>query len=362
MMFRKLISNLPFNPSLLSTVSFYAKRLKQEESIRRIGFGFMALAMFVQMFAVIAPPQKSFALSNDYIVNGLNSRDDLLRAWDGQTSDKYVAEIYSKFGLTRDDIAALPLFPNATVTSTKADYWTIGRKSLSAVSKAGQIKQQYKNSEIPINTGSTTVYVRNLKAWDIVNSVNYYKAFQGTKNGKTFWILKDCGNFTTVDVPPVIPEPTPEKTPEPQPQPQPEPEPKPLPKPAIELRKTIEGGPRTLKPGDTFSFHFEYRGTIENSQPVTNAEITDTLDLEHFDIVSFNGNPMDTATLRSLGILKDNVLRLGISNITYSTSFTAAPSLGVKLKDSLPSGTKVCNAASVSSNAIPTTTSGGNDL
>ena len=84
-MFKKLISNLPFNPSLLGQVSFYAKRLKAEESIRRMGFGFMALAMFIQMFAVFAPPQKSLASSNDHIISGLNSRDDILRAWDGQT-------------------------------------------------------------------------------------------------------------------------------------------------------------------------------------------------------------------------------------------------------------------------------------
>ena len=52
-MFKKLISNLPFNPSLIGQVSFYAKRLRKEESIRRAGFGFMALAMFIQLFAVI---------------------------------------------------------------------------------------------------------------------------------------------------------------------------------------------------------------------------------------------------------------------------------------------------------------------
>lgn len=359
-MFRKLVSNLPFNPSLLGNVSFYARRLKQEESIRRMSFGFMALAMFVQIFAVVAPPQKSLAYSNDYIVNGLNSRDDLLRAWDGQTGDAHVAEIYQKFGLTRDDIAALPLFPNVTLASNKANYWTIGRQSLSAVSKAGKIKQEYKNSEIPINTGSTTVYVRNLKAWDIVNSVNYYKAFEGTKNGKNFWILQNCGNFTTIDVPTIIPEPTP--TPIPTPTPTPTPTPEPLPKPAVELRKTIEGGPRILKPGDSYSFRFEYRNTVENSLPVSGADIIDTLDLEHFDIVSFNDKPMDADTLRSLGMLSGNVLRIGITNITYSPNYSTAATLGVKLKTPLKSGMVICNAASLTGNTIPTSTSGGENL
>ncbi|MDQ3123437.1 MAG: hypothetical protein M3Q14_02020, partial [bacterium] len=171
-MFRKLVSNLPFNPSLLDSVAFYGKRIHAEESMRRLGFGFVALAMLVQMFAVIVPPEKSLAYSNDYIINGLNSRDDILRAWDGKTSDQNVAAIYGRFGLTRDDILALPLKPNVSLRSDSADYWTIGRTSLSAVSKADQIKDIYKDSEIPVTAGPATVYLRQLRAWDIVNSYN----------------------------------------------------------------------------------------------------------------------------------------------------------------------------------------------
>src|SRR5690606_18380925 len=110
-MFKKIVKNLPFNPSLLGELSFYAKRMKQEESLRRLGFLFVALAMFIQMFAVMAPPEKSLAYSSDYIINGLRTRDDILRAWDGKTSDKNVADIYKKFGLTREDIVNLPYQP-----------------------------------------------------------------------------------------------------------------------------------------------------------------------------------------------------------------------------------------------------------
>ena len=35
-MFKKLLSNLPYNPSLIGQVSFYAKRLHAEEKIRRL--------------------------------------------------------------------------------------------------------------------------------------------------------------------------------------------------------------------------------------------------------------------------------------------------------------------------------------
>lgn len=325
-MFRKLISNLPFNPSLLNQVAFYAQRVKQEESLRRIGFVFIALTLIVQSFAVIAPPEKSLAYSNDYIVNGLRTRDDILRAWDGQTTDKNVAAIYGRFGLTRDDIAALPLQPNSTVRSTDANYWTIGRTSLSAVSKAPQIKQVYKDSEVPVNYGAGNVYLRQLKAWDIRYSSNSYKAFQGTKNGKPFWILVDCGNFTQVGQPP-------------------------LNQPALQFRKTIDGGARSLKPGDNFSFRFEYRNQVAESQPAENVVLEDTLELDKFDIVSPSNLP-----------LQGNKLVYPLGTVGYSDTFRTAIVINVRLKANLDNGVRACNAATLKASNAAEVGSGGQGL
>lgn len=326
-MFKKLISNLPFNPGLLDQVVFYSKRVKQEESLRRIGFAFMALAMFIQTFAVIAPPEKSLAYSSDYIINGLRTRDDILRAWDGKTSDRDVAAIYQKFGITRSDIEKLPMYPNVTVHSNYADYWTMGRTSLSAVSKSSQIKRQYKDSEVPVNYGNGTVYLRQLRAWDIVNSFNKYRAFEGWKDGKQFWILVDCGNLTMVGKPPI------------------------LKKPAMQLRKTIVGGPRTLKPGDTFQFRLEYRNSVANSQPVENAVLTDTLETSKFDVASAGG-------MRISG----NQLTHNIGNISYSSGYKTLPLITVRLKSNLKHGTKVCNTATLRASNAPAVSSGGSGL
>jgi hypothetical protein len=328
-MFRKLVSNLPFNPSLLGTVAFYAKRMRQEESLRRLGFAFVALAMFIQVFAVVAPPEKSLAYSNDYIINGLRTRDDILRAWDGQTSDQNVAAIYSRFGLTREDIAALPLYPNATLRSDSADYWTIGRTSLSAVSKAGQIQQVYKDSEVPVIAGDSTVYLRQLRAWDIVNPYNSYKAFQGTKNGQPFWILVDCGNFTKVGM-------------------------LNLTEPALELRKTIDGGPRTLKPGDNFAFRFEYRNSVPDSQPVQNAVLNDEFDLDKFEIIR------TSPAIQLVGNGRQIALPLG--SVSYTPHFNTALIVSVRLKTNLPNGTKACNAAKLSADNAADAWSGGSTL
>src|SRR5437763_1435221 len=69
-MFNKLLSNLPFNPSLINQVSFYAKRLKHESSVRRLGFILVALTMVLQLFAVLSPAQPSLAESPNDIVRG----------------------------------------------------------------------------------------------------------------------------------------------------------------------------------------------------------------------------------------------------------------------------------------------------
>lgn len=324
-MFRRLVSNLPFNPSLLGTVAFYAKRMRTEESLRRLGLLFVVLAMVVQLFAVIAPPEKSLAYSNDYIVNGLRTRDDLLRAWDGGTADRNVAAIYSRFGLSREDIAALPYSPNVTLRSNAADYWTIGRTSLSAVSKASRIHQQYKDSEVPVNAGDTTVYLRQLKAWDIVNPVNSYRAFEGTKNGQKFWILVDCGNFTQVGKPP-------------------------LNSPSLEFRKSIDGGPRSLKPGESFNFRFEYRNAAADSQPAQDVVLHDSFDTDRFDIVS--SNPA----------ISGKNIALPLGTVTYTPYFQTALIVTARLKEGLPNGTQSCNAAKLTASNAAEVWSGGNSL
>lgn len=300
---------------------------------------FVALAMFIQMFAVMAPPEKSLAYSSDYIINGLKTRDDILRAWDGQTGDKNVADIYKKFGLTREDIVNLPYQPNQVMNSCTNDYWTIGRTSLSAVSKSGQIKQAYKNSEVPVNYGSGNVYLRQLKAWDIVNNCNTYRAFEGWKNGKQFWILVDCGNFTQVGKPSLLKDPD------------------------LDFRKTIDGGPRILKPGESFSFRFEYRNKIQNSHPVENAVIEDELDLQKFEITNYNfptqkGQPIS----KFLHGNNKSYLSLPLGNVGYSDNYRLGAVITVKLKNNLSNGTKACNAAKLVASNAKTVWSGGSKL
>jgi hypothetical protein len=62
-MFRKLVSSLPFSPALVGQLGFYARRLSKEQATRRLGLIFTTLALLVQGFAVLGPPEPTYATS-----------------------------------------------------------------------------------------------------------------------------------------------------------------------------------------------------------------------------------------------------------------------------------------------------------
>ena len=321
-MFKKLVANLPFNPSLISQVSFYSKRLHQERSVRRLSFLFIAIAMVVQIFAVVSPPEKSLASSPNHILDGIKSKEDILRAWDSPTSD--VSAIYGVFGVTRDDIVNLK--PANLFSNDGNDYWTIGRTSLTAYSS---VAQKYKDSQITIQyagqtTSSTTddkfVYERQLRAWDIKNPGGnwYYGSFKGTlkSTGETFWILGDCGNFTKIG----------KYTPE-------------NPKPDLKITKTIIDKPASLKPGDSYSYLIQYRNTV-NGTTAENVQIIDRLDVSKFDVTKVE--PSDAK-------VTNGILQYDIPSLPFSTEFKNI-TITVKLKDQISSGSQVCNASRITAN------------
>src|SRR3954471_16117242 len=82
-MFRKIVSNLAFSPALVGQLGFYAKRLRKEEATRRIGLIFTALALVVQSFAILSPPESANAASgNNVIYGGIRDKNDLLSMYD----------------------------------------------------------------------------------------------------------------------------------------------------------------------------------------------------------------------------------------------------------------------------------------
>jgi fimbrial isopeptide formation D2 family protein len=337
-MFKKLVTNLPFNSSLINQVGFYADRLRQEKSIRRLSFVFMALALSVQSLAILAPPERSLAYSSNHITNGVRTRDDILRAYDNNTDG--VREIYERFYISRADIASLSKTPNDTIRSNDGnDYSTIGRNSLW---NYGKVAPEFKKTERKFYYQNLTdapvgesIYIRNLRAWDIQNPYNTYSAFKGknTATGQTFWILVDCGNITWV--PPYDQPPVPETPPPPTPEPI---------TPALDIRKTIVEDTSTLKPGDTYTYRIEYRNNVRGST-AEDVIISDQLDLENYSVVSVD-SPHETSRT-ALGYFTADV-----GDLRYSESYSEI-TIKVRLSNPMESGTKICNGSSIVATNAP---------
>ncbi|MEO5627302.1 MAG: isopeptide-forming domain-containing fimbrial protein [Candidatus Saccharimonadales bacterium] len=204
--FKRLVSNLPYNPSLINQVAFYGKRLRQETSIRRLGFVFVGLTLLVQMFAVIAPPTPSLAQdpNNDIIAGGFDNRDQaVLMCLDG---NRDFGTILSHYDINCDNIAAAT---TEVIQSTNDD-----RK----IRSVGRLPYGFSDEQAENIPGARgTIYSRYLWDWDS-GTPSTYKVLQGLSvTGRTFYILFDCGNLSLIEQPPVVPPPVtpPPVTPEP---------------------------------------------------------------------------------------------------------------------------------------------------
>jgi uncharacterized repeat protein (TIGR01451 family) len=186
-MFKKLISNLPFQPALLSDVAFYAHRLKQEQSVRRIGFILILVGFGIQIFSVAFPPQASLATSTGDIVYGATSRQDVLTAYKNdrdQLGRTDIQEIFNAYGIGETQIA------KATLTTVKDDGTNYINTSRSTT--------KWADTFVPIQGAvDGGIYEFPLSYWRKAEFPNGYPALTGMSTyGFRFWILlKGCGNI-----------------------------------------------------------------------------------------------------------------------------------------------------------------------
>jgi uncharacterized repeat protein (TIGR01451 family) len=220
-MFEKILSLLPYNPSLVHQLSFYSRRMREEASIRRTGTIFIVLAFLVQFFAVISPPEASFAYTNnDMIDGGISSSSPKADAHAACVQNvKNYGDVLEDFGIKCSDISN-----GSTITLSSTSH----NKNLYSM---GWIKQGQHNNNTNKPTdehsydlanvkSSDVLYARYLWSWDTGDHSDY-QAIQGTASatGRTFFILFSCGNLTWVNPP--TPYNPPKLTPTPTPTPTP---------------------------------------------------------------------------------------------------------------------------------------------
>lgn len=213
-MFRKLISNLPFSPALVGQLGFYARRLKREEATRRLGLIFTVLALVVQSFAVFSPPEPANAANpSDFIYGGITSKEQFLSAYDASArGNGDLKKIFDYAGITRADLTTLE---SSTINSrgrgTGAEAWLSWGRAHRFSASEGEVKHRIDST--------TTVYSKPLWLFDSLaytkKNGSTYPALKGTsKKMGQFAIMKDCGNLITTRLP-SPPPPNPPKPPQP---------------------------------------------------------------------------------------------------------------------------------------------------
>lgn len=123
-MFRKLVTNLSFSPSLIGELGAYNLRLKHEQTKRGIGLFLLALALIIQTLAVSFPPESAnSAHENDIVYGGVSSVEELIAKYD--QNDQNLRDIYNSLGVTRSELLAL----EPGVVRPANGYYIAGRTS-----------------------------------------------------------------------------------------------------------------------------------------------------------------------------------------------------------------------------------------
>ncbi len=203
-MFKALVTNLPFSPALVGQIGFYARRLKREETTRRLGLIVTALALVVQSFAVFVPAESANASnSSDLITGGIKDKTQLLNVYNAsKAGNGDYKTILDYAGITESELKAVKETSINSIDSGKAgNAWLSWGRLHRFSASDGEVKHV-----VPSATGSTTVYSRPLWLFDSTSYTkkngSTYQAFIGhsAKIGD-FAILKNCGNIVTKKTP-----------------------------------------------------------------------------------------------------------------------------------------------------------------
>lgn len=206
-MFGRIVSNLPFSPALIGQLSLYARRLRGEEVMRRLGLLFTALAIIVQTFVLLNPPEAHAAASSANLVfEGASNKEDFLRAYDAnidRAGHKDIQQIFTYFGITRDDLRnAREGYFNSR--DFNLSLWSVGRISYDAGTP-------YEKPHV-LSGSNSTLYARKLLRFDqhprTIDSGTNYKALIGQRaDGSWFGVSLLTGNIAYTSIPQVSPNP-----------------------------------------------------------------------------------------------------------------------------------------------------------
>ena len=194
-MFKKIVSNLPFSPSLIGQIGFYAKRLRKEEITRKLGLIFVVLTLIIQSLAVFQPPEAANAANaSDMVYGGIgNSIDNYLVAYDSNA--RHLRDIMNFKGITREEIASSKY--SSWLAQDKISWGLVPRYSYDQGERQNDITDA--NGQLLTTVYSRPMTIKYSPTSKILGWVGYSQV------AGWFGLMKDCGNLVTEAVTPVQP-------------------------------------------------------------------------------------------------------------------------------------------------------------
>lgn len=191
-MFKKLLGNLPFSPSLIGQVALYAKQLKFEMRLRKWALLCLTLATLLQLFVALSPVEPSLAESgNDILRGGFSSQEQASEQC--RSNSQQFALVLAYHGVSCDALTGSSV---AWIQST--DYskslLVLGRHSYGPV----VLRTGKPTGEFPVPIGDTTYFARNLWAWDSGSPARHKVLEVKNVFGGTVMILLNSGNVVTL--------------------------------------------------------------------------------------------------------------------------------------------------------------------
>ena len=181
-MFRKIVTELIYSPALAGSLGEYIKKLRNERAKRQIGVIFVLLALTVQLFAVLFPPESANASNPEvFIDGGIQSIDGYLRYYDQNTRN--IRELLTSLEISRADVESAHLL--ALPSSTAASMWfTQNNRDKDAFA-------------YPFQTSSGKQEIAYYRPLD--KSYESAQAYVGSsaKTGEWFAVVKSSGNLIT---------------------------------------------------------------------------------------------------------------------------------------------------------------------
>ena len=192
-MFRKLITNLSFSPTLISEVARYAARLKREEKLRRIGLFLLVPAIGLQTLALVRPPESPNTASKyDLIYGGVSSLENLLYSYNRNVS--HLRDRLSSLGITASEVQQLT--PGTLTVDEDSEYYLVSAQPLAEIETETQTVTYQRSDNEP-----NMLYVAPLD--QAFGHATSYEAFVGNSRSLgEFFLLKNSGSIVTSTLPP----------------------------------------------------------------------------------------------------------------------------------------------------------------